>query len=123
MMYNRFVFIRGDFKTQLTDKPHDYFQLDSYRLEFNNRINGRGDGVCLFISKTNIIYLIRHDFAKINHSENVKSLFTGIERIETKSAMWVSFTGHQVEMSKSLMISQMYCSLKSYTMENCVIII
>ena len=43
--------IIGLVETWLKDKPHDYFHLDGYSLEFNNRINDRSGGVCLYIKK------------------------------------------------------------------------
>ena len=44
--------IIGLVETWLKGKPRDYFHLYGDSLEFNNRINGRGGGVCLYIKKT-----------------------------------------------------------------------
>ena len=78
--------IIGLVETWLKDKPHDYFHFDGYSLEFNNRINGRGGGVCLCI-KNNMKYHIRHDLAQIGHPENVESLFIEIERTGSKNVI------------------------------------
>ena len=66
-------------ETWLKDKPFDYFHLDGYSLEFNNRKLGKGGGVCLYI-KNDMKYHVRNDLAVINHPENVESLFVEIER-------------------------------------------
>ena len=76
--------IIGLVETWLKDKPFDYFHLDGYSLEFNNRKLGKGGGVCLYI-KNDMKYHVRNDLAEINHPENVESLFVEIERTGLKN--------------------------------------
>ena len=66
--------IIGIMETWLKDKPHDYFHLDGYSLEFNNRINGRDGGVSFLYIKNNMKYHIPNDLAQIRHPENVESV-------------------------------------------------
>ena len=78
--------IIGLVETWLKDKPQDYFHLNGYGLEFNNRKNGRGGAVCLYI-KNDMKYHIRHDLAQIKHPEHVESLFVEIERTGSKNVI------------------------------------
>ncbi len=76
--------IIGLVETWFKDIPHDYFNLSDYNLEFQNRINKKGGGVCLYI-KENIKYNVRTDLQQIKSPENVESLFIEIDRPASKN--------------------------------------
>ena len=71
----------GIAKTWLNDKPHDYFQLDGYNLELQNRDNNRGGGVWLYVDDK-IDYSICHDLNKMKHPDKTETL-AGVTRITT----------------------------------------
>jgi exonuclease III len=76
--------IIGLVETWLKDKPHDYFKLKGYNMEFQNRPKKGGGGVCLHI-KDNIKYHVRNDLEQIKHPENVETLFIEIEKTGSKN--------------------------------------
>ena len=78
--------IIGLVETWLKDKPHDYFNLTGYNLEFQNRANKGGGGVCLYV-RNDIKYQVRNDFQDIKHPDNVESIFIEIERPFSKNIL------------------------------------
>ena len=68
--------IIGLSETHLKDKPHDYYHLPGYKIEYTNRINREKGGVCLFISDK-INYKVRSDLS--HATDNYESCFIEIE--------------------------------------------
>ncbi len=76
--------IIGLVETWFKDIPPEYFNLTGYNLEFQNRVNKTGGGVCLYI-KDDIKYKVRTDLQEIKCPENVEVLFIEIDRPNSKN--------------------------------------
>ena len=69
-------------ETQLKNKPHDYFQLPNYNLEYMNRVGRNSGGVCLYI-RNDIKYKLRPDLCRAN--SNFESCFIEIENDKNRN--------------------------------------
>jgi len=76
--------IIGLSETHLKDKPHDYYQLNGYKMEYTNRIGREKGGVCLYISEK-VKYKLRNDLNRAN--ANFESCFIEIEIPNKKNAL------------------------------------
>ena len=74
----------GISETWLKDQPHEYFRLDGYNMEAQNRPEKGGGGVCLFVDDT-LNYTIREDINSIKHPLYTETLFIEIERPKAKN--------------------------------------
>ena len=76
--------ITGLVETWLKDRPHEYFEMEGYKLELTNRQNKDGVGVCLYIDE-NKAYSLRNDSYQIKHPDYTESLFIEIKRNKSKN--------------------------------------
>ena len=76
--------IIGLSETHLKDKPHDYYNLPGYRLEYVNRVGRNRGGVCMYITN-NVNYKVRNDLCNAN--SNYESCFIEIERKNAKNIL------------------------------------
>ena len=79
-------------ETHLRDKPHEYYDLPGYSLEYVNRVGRKWGGVCMYISN-DVKYKIRQDLCEAN--SNFESCFIEIENInERNSLIGVVYRAH-----------------------------
>jgi exonuclease III len=73
--------IIGLSETHLKEKPHDYYNLPGYKMEYTNRIGREKGGVCMYISD-HVNYKVRKDLCHAN--SNYESCFIEIENPNRK---------------------------------------
>ena len=73
--------IIGLSETHLKEKPHDYYNLPGYKMEYVNRVGRDKGGVCLYITNK-VTYKLRTDLCNAN--SNYESCFIEIERAKAK---------------------------------------
>ena len=76
--------IIGLSETHLKGKPHDFYNLPNYNMEYTNRIGREKGGVCLYISN-HIKYKLRKDLCIAN--TNYESCFIEVENLNGKNAL------------------------------------
>ena len=76
--------IIGLSETHLKAKPHDFYNLPNYNMEYTNRIGREKGGVCLYISN-HIKYKLRKDLCIAN--TNYESCFIEVENLNGKNAL------------------------------------
>ena len=77
--------IIGLSETHLKEKPHDFYNLPNYNMEYTNRIEREKGGVCLYISN-HIKYKLRKDLCISN--TNYESCFIEVENLNGKM-LWL----------------------------------
>ena len=68
-------------ETHLKDKPHDYYNLSGYRLEYVNRVSRSKGGVCMYVTNK-VDYKVTTDLCNAN--SNYESCFIEIQRTNAK---------------------------------------
>jgi len=71
-------------ETHLRDKPHDYFNLPGYKMEYINRSVKDKGGVCIYINNK-VQYKLRNDLCKAN--SNYECCFIEIIRKNAKNIL------------------------------------
>lgn len=69
-------------ETHLKQKPHEYFDIPGYKIEYMNRTGRDKGGVCMYISNK-LKYKLRTDLCKAN--SNFESCFVEIENNNQKN--------------------------------------
>jgi hypothetical protein len=82
----------GISETHLKDKPHNYYNLPGYKIEYMNRIGREKGGVCMYVSEK-VKYKLRKDLC--HATSNFESCFIEIENVNKKNiAIGVVYRAH-----------------------------
>ena len=83
MLDHDFIII-GLSETHLKGKPHDFYNLPNYNMEYTNRIGCEKGGVCLYISNR-IRYKLRKDLFIAN--TNYECCFIEVKNCNSRNAI------------------------------------
>ena len=87
----------GLVETWLKDEPQDYLKLNGYSLEYTNRVNKTGGGVCLYV-KNNVKYHVRKDLNEIKQPDNVETMLLKLKGLVRKILLLVFCIVHLIKI-------------------------